>query len=80
MSNDETAQAIHANVQRLLDQRKMPVRQLSQATGDPHMTIVNAISGVHVPNSAILARIAEALGVTPNDLIYGPRKKSRRTA
>ena len=82
-SNEDVAANIAANVERFLDKRGMSQRQLAHKTGDPHMTIVNAINGVHIPNSGILARIAEALGVTTDALISDPPppgKKSRRTA
>ena len=79
MSNEEAAKNIAANVEKLLGSLGWSVRKLSRMTGDPHMSVVNALSGAHVPNAGILARIAEALNVSTDELVRG-RKKSRRTA
>ena len=82
-TNDEVAANIHENADRLLEEKGWSQRRLSRETGDPHMSIVNALSGDHVPNSGILARIAEALGVTADELIDAPpkpQKKSRKSA
>ncbi len=82
-TNEEVAANIRDNADRLLGEKGWSQRRLSRETNDPHMSIVNALSGDHVPNSGILARIAEALGVTADELIDSPpkpRKKSRKTA
>jgi transcriptional regulator with XRE-family HTH domain len=82
-TNEEVAANIRDNADRLLDEKGWSQRRLSRETGDPHMSVVNALSGDHVPNSGILARIAEALGVTADELIDSPpkpRKKTRKTA
>jgi transcriptional regulator with XRE-family HTH domain len=82
-SNEDVAANIAANVARLLLASGLSQRKLANKTGDPHMTIVHAINGDYIPNSGILARIAEALGVTADALIGDPpgrRRKSRKTA
>ena len=83
ISNREVAENVKVNVERLLGDRNWSQRRLSRETGDPHMSIVNSLSGEHVPNSAILARIAEALGVKVDALLAAapkPKRKSRRSA
>lgn len=80
ITNDVAARNIAQNVSRLLEERGWSVRELARRTFDPHMSVVNALSGEHIPNSGLLARIAEALETTTDALIFTPVKKSRRSA
>lgn len=43
-------------------------------------TIQQIESGRFMPGSGLLARVAEALGVTPNDLLIDPPKKNGRSS
>lgn len=84
VTNAEAAENIAENVARLLADRDWSQRELSRRTKDPHMSIVNALSGDHIPNAGILARMAEALETTVDSLLSRPKaktpKKSRRSA
>jgi len=82
-SNEEVATNIGANLRRILEEKGWSQIQLSRETGDPHMTIVNAIRGQHNPSAALVGRMAEALGVTTDELIApppSPRRKKRKSA
>lgn len=82
-SNEEVAANIRDNALRLLEEKGWSQRRLARETGDPHMSIVNVLSGEHTPNSGIVSRIAEALGVSMDALADTPKvakRKSRNTA
>lgn len=82
-TNEVVAANIRENALRLLDEKNWSQRQLARETGDPHMSIVNVLSGEHVPNSGIVSRIAEALGVSIDALVSTPavaKRKSKKTA
>ena len=82
MTNDKDAKAnISANLQRLLAEKGMSQRALARATDDPIMTVNDAVRGHSLPNSAVLARMAEALDVSVDSLLSPPVKRnSRKTA
>ena len=87
ITNDETKDRIGANVTRFMAERKMSQATLSRVTGESEMTISQVVRGKHVPNSAILHRIAEALQVKMDDLVAPtvaasetPPKRRRKTA
>jgi len=69
ITNDETRDRIGVNVTRFMEERKMSQATLSRVTGESEMTISQVKRGMHVPNSAILHRIAEALQVKMDDLV-----------
>lgn len=84
ITNDEAKDRIGANVSRYMAERKMSQATLSRVTEENEMTISRVVRGKHVPNSALLHRLAEALQVTTDQLLapveVRPAKKSRRTA
>ena len=84
ITNDEAKDRIGANVSRYMGERKMSQATLSRVTEENEMTISRVVRGKHVPNSALLHRLAEALQVTTDQLLapveVRPAKKSRRTA
>lgn len=69
ITNDETRDRIGVNVTRYMAERKLTQATLSRITGESEMTISQVARGKHVPNSAILHRIAEALQVKMDDLV-----------
>ena len=75
ISNDDAKRFIAANVKRALAERKPDWSQsdLARATGDNVMTVSHLIRGARLPSAALLRRVAEALGVSSDDLISPPR-------
>lgn len=86
MISDEEAKAnIAANVRRFRGSRSYGDVAKACCTEKWHAypaTIQQIESGRHLPNSGLLARVAEALGVTPNDLLADPpsQKRPRRAS
>lgn len=68
ITNDEAKERIGANVTRYMAERNMSQATLSRTTGESEMTISVVVRGKHVPSSAILHRIAEALQVKIDEL------------
>lgn len=87
ITNDETRERIAVHLPKYMADRKMSQATLSRITGESEMTISQVVRGLHVPNSAILHRIAEALQVKMDDLVAPisrqpekPSNKRRLTA
>lgn len=74
-TDGEVKSNVSANLQRLLRDRGLTRTALSQMTGDPLMTISVIVAGKHVPNVALLSRIADALDVSIDRLISAPPEK-----
>lgn len=78
--NDDTARAVLTdNLQALLREKNISVRQLAKQVGDPLMTIHNAVAGSSLPRAGILVRIADALQVSV-DSLFDSRKKAAKSA
>lgn len=71
ISNDDAKLIIAANVKRLLAERRPDWSQadLARTTKDNVMTISHVIRGARCPSAALLHRIAEALGVSSDELM-----------
>ena len=80
ITNEQAKKRIAANLVRLLKDRKMSQSELARRTGEARMTIWRLCSALNVPSSALLARIAEALETSLDNLLEAPAKKTRRTA
>lgn len=76
LSDEKAKQNISVNVQRLLAQREMSQTALADATEESPARISLMIRGIKLPSAAFLARIAEALGTTSDDLLEAPKKNS----
>lgn len=74
-TDTEVKSNLSANLHRLLRDRGLTRTALSQMTGDPLMTISSTVAGKHVPNVALLSRIADALDVSIDRLISAPPEK-----
>ena len=84
ITNDEAKRRIGANVTRIMGERSVSQADLSRITEENEMTISRVVRGKHVPNSALLHRLSEALQVTTDELLApiqsATPKKTRRTA
>lgn len=77
---DEDAKTIIAeNVSRLMAERGLKQKDVAVAAGENEMAISRVVRAIHVPSAAMLANIADALGVTTDSLLTKP-KNSRRSA
>lgn len=87
ITNDEAKERIGVNVSRYMVEKNMSQAELSRITGESEMTISQIVRSKHVPNSAILHRIAEALQVKMDELVApiqamvnGHRRRAKKTA
>lgn len=83
MITDElTKEYLGTNIGAHLTEIGWTQERLAYEAGETPMTISRIVRKIHVPNAAILARIAEALGVSVDFLLReppkGPAKKSSR--
>lgn len=66
---------IAANMRQLMADTGLKQSDIARATGENRMTISNIARGAKMPGAALLSRVAEALGVTSDDLLAEPQKK-----
>lgn len=79
VSDDQALQYIAANVARLRGDRSYS--ELAKLVDSYPANISKIEKGEHMPGAALLSRLAEALGVTSDDLLQpppSPKKNSRR--
>lgn len=73
MITDEQAKKwIAANVTRLMKDRGLTQVDLAAITGEQQMRIWRLANGLHLPSSAVIKRVAEALETTVDDLMSEP--------
>lgn len=65
---------IAENLQRILSARGMNTLELVRLTKEPQNTIYAIVRGESEPRAAVLASIAEALGVTVDEILQNPKK------
>lgn len=71
---DEAAKRnISRNIQVLLERRKISILKFSQDIGEPQNTVYRIVRGDNMPGVALLARMAEFLMVTVDDLLSDPK-------
>jgi transcriptional regulator with XRE-family HTH domain len=80
LSDDQAKANIAANVSRLLREKGITQRSLASKTDEPEMTISRIVRGTNMPGSGLLARIAEALSASVDELLATPKRNSRRSA
>lgn len=80
VSDDEAKVNIASNVKRRMGELGISQAELARATGENEMRISSVVRAVHAPTAGFLARLAEALECSVDDLILGRKKNSRRTA
>ena len=80
LSDDQVKQYVSANVRAVLAVNSWNQSDLAKATGENEVRISDVCRGISVPGAGFLCRLAEALGITADDLMSDPRKKSRLIA
>lgn len=65
------------NIRKLREQRGLTQQQLSKASGVPRPTWANLETGSANPTLSVLVRVAQALGVSIEELIAPPRSSAR---
>lgn len=65
------------NIRKLREARGLTQQQLSKASGVPRPTWANLETGVANPTLSILVKVAQALGVSIEELIAPPRADAR---
>jgi transcriptional regulator with XRE-family HTH domain len=74
ISNQKAMENVAENFRNHLDGSGMSLREVARKTGDPPMTLSNILNGKNLPGVALLARIAEAFGVTIDSFLEDPKK------
>jgi transcriptional regulator with XRE-family HTH domain len=80
ITDTEAKYIVAENVARLIAQRGWSQKKLADACGENKMMISRVVRAEHCPSVGLIARIAEALDVTLDELLTASRKKSTRTA
>lgn len=78
LSDDDAKRWIAANLRAAMELRGMSQAQLAAATGSTRMRISHYLAGARIPSAAVLARMAEALEVTADQLLSDPAKRGRK--
>lgn len=78
IDTESAKQNISSNVRRILEERGMSVYRLAIATKEPPNTVYRIVRGENEPGTVVLARIAEALECTVDELLSFPKKSQKR--
>ena len=76
-TDDGLGEHLAANLRHLRDARGWTQEQLARVCGLPRATLANLESGVANPTLAVMHRVAEALGVSLEELVAAPRAETR---
>ncbi len=80
ITDDEARYNIGHNIRALLKTKSWSQGELARKSGESAMNVSRIINGVHIPNAAILARLAEALEVSTDYLITKHGRNSKKSA
>lgn len=80
MTDTRIRQILAANLKREMTARSLSQPALSEISGEPTMNINRIVNEKNTPKVGTVQRIAEALGVTVDDLLRPAQKNSRQTA
>ena len=80
MERADAAKFIRLNLQSRLDELGWSRYRLAQESGESEQVISNIFCKETVPRIDVLANIAEALGMTVDDLISNPGKNRKISA
>ena len=64
------------NLKRILEAADVTPYRLAKMIDEPQNSVYRFCRGDNVPNAVILARVAEALGVTVDELIRSPKRQT----
>jgi transcriptional regulator with XRE-family HTH domain len=70
---------IAENVARLLAERGMSQQKLADETGENKMMISRVVNKKHVPGIGLISRIAEAFGISIEELLADSSRLQRKT-
>jgi transcriptional regulator with XRE-family HTH domain len=76
ITDAEARRNIAANIRRLLNDYGWSQRELARRSRESAMNVSRIINEVNLPNAALAARIADALGVKVDDLLSRNSKKT----
>lgn len=79
MTSDAAKRILPTAIERELQRLDWRPAELARRTGITPMTISNILSGKHEPKASVLKTIADALGVTSDQLLSEPRRKNLQT-
>ena len=77
LSDDQAKLYISENVQSLLLQKGWTQSKLAAICKESEMRVSLMVRGIKIPSAAFLARVAEALEVSVDQLLEDPRKFAR---
>lgn len=83
VDDEQVKVVVSANIKALLAKRELSQAQLAALVGVAKTTINSVVKGVCVPSFGLASRIAVALGVSTDALLYAPAdlgKKTRKIA
>jgi transcriptional regulator with XRE-family HTH domain len=80
ITDDDAKHIVANNVARLIAEKGWSQQKLADATGENKMMISRVVRAEHCPGVGLMARIAEALEVTVDELLSPARKKSYRAS
>ncbi len=69
---------ISRNLKKILGERVMTPYALAKATGEPQNTVYRIVRGENEPGTVLLARMAEVLECTVDDLLSDPPEENRK--
>lgn len=79
INESRTLKNIAANIVRRLAELNWSQGELARQSGEKPMTISRMVNAQHMPELPTTYNVAEALGMTVDDLLSGPEKKSEKS-
>lgn len=79
ITDQQTTANVAANLQRFLKEHpEYSQSEIARITGDSKMAISYYVRGLRHPSSGAVARLAEALNLTADELLKTPKRRGRR--
>lgn len=69
ITDEQALDNLSRNLKQTLADREMSQADLARITGDGEMNISRYVRGIQMPGAGVLARLAEALDVTADELL-----------
>lgn len=80
LTDEQAKRNIAANVERLMGELGITQSELARLTDESHARVSLMRRGLKLPSAAFLARLAEALNTTTDELLAEPTKNFRKTS